>query len=262
MSRKDIFDGIEDTLTPEEREHYEPGVVGFDLALVEHLVDRFISTKMKTHYNRLSSEVSYLKGILPTADDEEFKPNAFLDEIVARMNERLPPSRIRSTNRLFDPLIQALYENGHNDFVLDLMPLQFKAEDALFPIYRLADNLEGTCERPLSISYRAHTEEFAMWVRFCDIQLDGHTSEGGYCAYKSTLAFNGKVKTPGCHAEESVLHLEEMDSQVIISTDCTYHAHSIPKGFPEDHYGTWQWFFEQGNILVYLKDGEWTEVKP
>ncbi len=253
------FEGLEGRTHPQEGEQYEPGVAGCDPRLADEAVECYLRGRIGDHHNRLSSGVRMLMEMLPTAEDTAFRPNSFLDEVIARLGERSPAASLAAIGCFLDPLVQALYENGHNSFLVDLAPLQDR-EGPLVTPRKLAENLEGTQDRPLEATYRCHAEDFADWVRFCALSLDGNAGLAGYGAYGSEFVLAGTVKMPGYFAEQSIFHLEMADQHLIHSADCTYYAKSIPEDIPFTH-DAWKYFFSQGNTLVYLDCGEWREMR-
>src|SRR3989338_6147639 len=126
------FDGLADAVWQEEAEAYEPGIAGFGCNLVNSMADFYMSkvednesrgSGMPTHRQHLYAFRKMLGDIPPG----EFNANLFIDAVLSSILERLSEKSpddslfyLGSLGEFLDPLVQYLYNQGHNDFTIDL----------------------------------------------------------------------------------------------------------------------------------------------
>ena len=214
-----------------QEERYEPGTLGYSASDVEALLDEFLSTRLSDvigeayaermvgrdskEAKRLSgiqyeariemppaqaglqAAVRYLDDILPKG---ELHADALLDAVVLAVSQTdykpkrvitYPQQRNIYLNDLLDPLVQLLYERGHNDFHLDLMILQFDPSS-------LGGSLCGSKKRPLVLTCQGNFQYFGNHVTDCDLRLLGDMKYNwhggtGNGAVRSKFSLQGKT---------------------------------------------------------------------
>lgn len=211
--------------------------------------------------------------------------DAFLDAVVLGLERagardhdiHSGPGPVLRMSDILDPLVQALYDAGHNDFTVDLTPL---GPDA---VHGVGIGLAGTPEEPLSASYvyrDGGLTGFGNYMSDCRLVLQGDIAWHGFylhCgrgAFNADLAFLGKdCGAIGYGALSSSFTLKRLhdsgDSLGIMATaeDCSYNVGIEPS---EDHltvlkrdgfFGRWP--NKKGNRLYRTTtSGSSEEVRP
>ncbi len=195
--------------------------------------------------------------------------NSFLDGMVSELAECEPALETFShSHYLLDPLVQALYDMGHDHLVLDATPLQ-KAP------FMLADFLHGTAERKLTLTIMGDLTCVGQQALNCAITCTGTISGvAASHAVTSDFVFGKSVSSAGPNAYSCTFHIPSWnaipsafyytssgsaDRRWTFPTECVYHVHGEVSE-PALEYYRRQGFFLAGNILHYLTpDGVWHE---
>ena len=234
MSGK-AFEGLEKALAGRDPpEDYVPGEAGFLFSHVERLIEEFLSGSItevgEYHYGRVNTSLrgkasqqlsashregflrenaeqpvvkmraEYLSRFLP---EGEFDANTFLDAVIGELADRGYHDRFGTIlgeleldlSDLLDPLVQALYSRGHNNFVLDLSPLI----DEKHSVKTLAYGLKGSQENPLGLVCKGEVAFFGNYVSDCRLRLDGDMEcspsfgGAGRGAFRSAISVEGRL---------------------------------------------------------------------
>ena len=246
------FEGLEGAVRPEDSGSYTPGEQWFDPAALDAVIQPYTWGILPREWN---IAVEMLRPLVE--GDRVASPDAFLDAVVGRINS-LEEGRHAGISRLLDPLVQALYDCGHNCFRLDLSDSHQWAWD-------LMSHLHGSEQRPLSVSCVVDIgKTFGLDTRYCSLELTGSCDEGGGGSEHSVFSFSGKVKTAG---RKSASCSYTLDSARAIQ------CHALPCGsevYVRDEPDEWHLdrltksgFFNSGNSLYVIgSDGSAREVRP
>ncbi len=235
MSANASFEGLDEVLAAREpAEDYTPGSSGFLFSHVERLIEEFLDGSIsdigkdiyaavgnspqgiaarllpchqregfyreRTQQPVVAMRAERLSRLLP---DGEFDANALLDTVIGGLSQRDYHDSFAyfvgephlDLSDLIDPLVQALYDRGHNDFVLDLTPLI----DDEPSVNSIAFGLKGSKERPLSLVCKGETAFFGGYVSDCRLRLDGDMSHdnshggAGMGALRSDITAEGRL---------------------------------------------------------------------
>ncbi len=287
MSR-DILGGNLRGKGESERDVYEEPDARSDDVLPEHvLIDElshWLSTieSQEEEYNSLAffeQCTEELSCVLTPHFEEQLDSQSFLDTLITRlMTSQKKPSVISS---LFSPLIQVIYEQGHNHFCLEFSCLNR-------PYWDVLDYLHGSEDRPLELAFNntLRVVRFGTYASHCQLNLSGDICiVGGHASYSEFTYTNrsplGDVSTVvsgdyndlktetlpcmiGSHSDHCAFKLPNYVSASIIpdhpSPSDIYIQLTRPDGTLDLCRVTWN-FFKNENKL-YVSDGEdgWIEM--
>ncbi len=248
-------------------ESYEPGACGFDRTLVEWLISLYDDEMLLImDSNRMQSLFREYADLftreLGEVAGSGFNANLFLDAVVRGIGEHLEESgcesRLTYLGHLLDPLVQALYDLGHNDFTIDC--------DAL-PCYpdSLGYYLGGEESRRLRAAYRADPGYFGHKTAHCDLTLVGNAFRLGTFSKWSGFSIEGEAHQVAHYSSHCSYRLRAFQCLSVTSempSDCEFRiSQKMTPGRMRRLKG--DNFFRQGNtILVPDGSGGWTEVRP
>ncbi len=263
MSREDVFSGLEDVLEPEEREAYVAGAnvdEGLVRTILELLFEKPLVKSIAEMRDSKPVHEERVERMTTLLEPYEIENGAALVEGVLlgtrRYLEDMPCGRM---NNILIPLMQVLYNRGHNDFFVDYNLLE-KPEVEFDP----TSHLEGTPENPLRATLaRPGKAWFGYRARHCKLKLIGNTEYVGPKAYHTEFIIKGSAEYIGFEAESCTIYLDELVSNY----------GSLPTGFPpqscvvymdEEPESTWSlmrqdfWFYSRSpwKNTLYVYDGE------
>ena len=114
-----------------------------------------------------------------------FKAQEFLDALVFRLSESGEEGHLSYSTRLLSPVLNALYERGHNGLVLDLSAFSV-------PQLYAALELRGSEDRPLAVTLLLPESGESVIGSRCadaDITVLGHPTSIGYGPVRCALRF-------------------------------------------------------------------------
>ncbi len=269
MSR-DLFseEGLDLTFSG-EREHYEPGKDGFDRGLVDVFVGMYLDDLRRlvgTHQHKklFKENVERFTVILDDIVDSEFNANIFIDAVVdgiaLRLDEEGSENKLTNLGQLVDPLVQSLYNLGHNNFAIDGYSL---------PCYptSLGSYLMGTKKAPLVVAYRADTGFFGHKVRNCSLTLVGNVFRAGAHSHDSEFHFEGDSQQVGYYSSNCSFYVKGMQflprgiDSPETPRECEFYVDMhMTRARVREFRSTY--FFENRNRLFHPKGDGWEEVFP
>ncbi len=233
-------------------------------------LDRVLNRRYPYHYasrpgiHRHLARSEALKDILTDLLQQDTDAQLFLDTIAQRCFFHAGSGGWDQPENFLNPLVQALYDCGHNGLSLDVsgLPLQRSG---------LATNLTGG-EDPLRLSLRLDiAEDLAAYAKNCDLTLHGDIVTLAYEAKGSVFRCEGLVMEAGRLAEGCDFHVasarcigtgpSSLDSSKRMKK-CGFYLSSGVSDV-ELLWLSGEGFFSEGNRLyVPGKDapGEWAEV--
>ena len=268
------LEGLPKDLTPDHRDNYEQGVLGFHPELVSEIL-RLDASNASVRGNtfRAPERTEAYRALLSEMMLEEFYPNLLLATILTSI--RGPDElRVWGLASLIDPLIQAMYDEGFNDFEVDLTHFSTRAT-------RLGLNLEGAPDRllRLDISGRVHT--IAQNCTHVNMRIHDDVDYAGIDIEHTELIFHGQVHNNTFRAVDCRYEFFK-DIPVVMQTynggrimdavggewycsqrfsDCQFYAHLWNPQKPPKILG--HEFTSKGNsFFVPDGDGGWKEVTP
>ena len=246
---------------------YTQGERGAHAGLVSRLIS--LVSDERASYLGLDSAALHIRSLLEKHPISN--ANAFLDEIVLELAACAPASESFShSHHLLDPLVQALYDRGHDHLVLDITPLQK-------PPLMLADFLHGTPERKLTLTIIGDLYCVAQQAHNCAITCTGTISGvAASHAVTSEFIFGKSVSSAGPNAYRCTFDLQSWnalppafdytssgpkDRYWTFPTECVYHI-SDEFSRPALEYYRLKGFFIAGNMVHHLTpDGVWHEER-
>lgn len=212
---------------------YKRGSVGGSYKTAEGLVEKFLAVDIPHYYDRITGErmnkglVDLATAILEPRVTEEFNSQGFLDAVVFSLAEAGEPfyfCEMRSEQELLiEPVLQALYNFGHNNLIVDPMPLQYPLTDLGFYLQGRPDNL-------LTFTHKDNLNCLGSNVKYCKIKNHGYVRKLGQWAEHSIFYVDAPILTWLANPEA----LKDGEEDVIC--------------LPQD-------FFDNGNTL-FVPDGE------
>ncbi len=317
VGNNSAFEGLSLGEKAGAQESYIPGESGYTNHDVDTLVNLFLDTTLSgiRQYPHITSlprwPLSMLDRYLPTHKKEQrcrpawqeqvamraeliaehlpqsiADPDAFIDAVVLGLERARArdhdihsgPGPVLRMSDILDPLVQALYGAGHNDFTVDLTPL---GPDA---VHEVGFGLAGTPEEPLSASYVCRDggiTGFGNHVSDCRLVFQGDIAWHGFYAlhcgrgaFNADLAFlgndGGAVGFGALSSSFTLKHLHDSgDSLGIMATaeDCSYNVGIEPSESHlyvlkrEGFFGRWPG--RKGNRLYRTTpSGSSEEVRP
>ncbi len=260
MSR---FKGLEDTLTPKEREHYEPGEHNYEAELAGSIAEQYFNTTMSdiTTVMDLGDD---LDSQLPDTYEESFNPNVLLDALIARIALGGQADYQYGLNLILVPLIRKYYDLGYNGFVVNLSPLETGP-------HQMLDRFVGEEDRPLELTWKSNNRmsEFAWMARHCNLTFHGTAEYMGYYVKNVTIDMRGEANTVGTCAEDSTFYIPSLfqigvySNIEAYSTRCDFHI-TLPilEHHPFEEVANKDFYERKNRILVPDSSGGWEELKP
>ncbi len=255
------FDGLEDFITPEEREHYEPGKLPYDSEALDNLVNKFSRLSDMDIINEYSFGniwVERFTDVVNGFPEEDFDAQAFLDALVEGILKKTTLEHITFSSCLLDPAVQALYDLGYNEFIIDLSRVP------ITPKY-MANDLIGQPGKPLKLLYKGNATEFGINVKYCEMEIVGDCHYGGTQANRSSITFSGDAKNIAGFASTTDFIMEaELIYALDTPSPCFKCNFKITDAVKKEHVEElmFERFFEDNNKLYKkTKAGNWKEVK-
>lgn len=244
-------------------EAHEPGsALDRELNRRHSYGDTYSRPGIRRHLARSEALKDIISGILPQDADAQL----FLDTAVQRCFLRAGSVRWDRPAEFINPLVQALYDCGHNGLSLDVSGLTIERAE-------LARNLTGAEER-LRLSLRfGIAEDLAADTRDCDLTLRGDIVTLAYEARDSVFRCDGLVMEAGTLAEGCEFHIRSARAVEARPSSldryrrmkkCSFYVSSGVS----DAELLWldgESFFHEGNRLYVPEEGapgEWAEVTP
>ncbi len=115
--------------------------------------------------------------------------DGFIAAAIGRMDDAEGDGKPYQKDIFIDALVQALYDQGHNDFMIDLRGLR-GTDDEL----RAGCRLQGKEGAPLRASYASvPLTSFGCEVSHCELSLEGGATFAGQGSEHSVLRLGGKL---------------------------------------------------------------------
>ncbi len=199
MSRDLGFDDLPET-EKSDSEPYIPGGPVPNLQLIVNLVQEFTSDdsidRVENYPGSLTCECigGRMQEFIESRIDEEFDHNEFLDNLISYAAETglFADGYLGEylNTYLLDPLVQALFNLGYNDFKMD-MSIAMITDN----IFCVGFGLDGKEDKRLQLStngaYLCELGTSSVWT---EITHHGDTTSIGHDGYHSTYHVIGKVE--------------------------------------------------------------------
>ncbi len=234
-----IFKGEMGNGTGKKSASYKQGSGGASYEAAEELVRQFLDVDLVQMYitatepqiyGRLADLAASL--ILPY-NIGEFNPQGFLDTAVHLLAEAGEPVYFvdarEEPDYLIEPVLQALYDLGHNSLIVDPMHLPYPPTD-------MASYLHGEPGNPLAFSYNGPVGRLGNNARHCRIKTGGGVRVLGKNAESSAFYVTAPITGWTANPEEMK---EGRDDVICLPLE----------------------FFDRGNTLfVPGGSGDWKEI--
>jgi len=207
---RDVLDGLGGLERSVDRGFYEPGLEHDYSSHVDRITAIYIDIGNNTGYrfaglggergfNDLTTEISEILEDEPAIED----PCSFIHDVIDAVRDATNEKAFQVTDEIvLSPLLQALYNQGHNDFV-------FSLEMKRPPPYLLR-YLRGTKQNPMRISCSADARCVANRVEYVNLQFNGSINELGTAAKRSVLTANGEVNAAGSFAARTEFYVPSL----------------------------------------------------
>ena len=240
--------------------HYTPAELGFDEELFPEIMGLYRRQSDLWREARPLRDLGVEEAERMLADhiSDGLNIHGFLDVVIQYLHRELEPEAQKEAWLVLDPVVQALYNIGYNDFFLDL-----SCFDA--PLRSCGHKLEGKESRPLVARYLGDVSHFGCWTRYCHLGFRGRIMYYlGHSSSHSAFAFTGEADNAGYGAQECEYLLDTEESMPINphrNENCTFTLTTPPLRLELNRFQNLG-FFERGNTLL-IPDGEgWKEVTP
>lgn len=247
---------------------YKRGQPGPELDLATKVAKLYLSGRLTEKYNGAKPRDSFdrsLGMILESLDGYEIgdmDPHLFLEMAIQKISQTT--EHTKHTHCLIDPLVQALYLNGLNDFSIDLSPLP------LWPVY-CGSFLTGDGDNQLTASYVGKkVNQFAYDSTDSVLRLKANALTVGHKSTSVVVKSDGKSGSVGWRGNGC--DYEIIGSKAIINPyenhNCVFRVESFCVESDAAYDGDLKTlqeigFFRRGNtILVPDGKGGWEEVVP
>lgn len=277
------FEGLGGMLEQPPGEAYEPGH-HVDQGLVHKLLEPLVNPWPKLNYwepDALEKDFRARVGRASELLRDEDIPdaNALIEQVLlgtTRYIEKMPCGRMED---IIGPLLQVLYDRGHNGFFVDYHLLE-RPEQEFDPTAHLA----GTAKRPLRATLAApRIGWFGAYTDHCRLRLMGDAEMPGAYAKNSEFDVEGSIAFPGQGAYSCIFKAKgfrKCDSSLPHepASSCVVYVQEEPERailYDLDLQGFFFWHGAWKNTL-YTYEGEetkrflwktwkrerWTEVRP
>lgn len=184
---------------------YKRGSGGVSYRAAEELVEKFLAVDLVEIYNRKNEQGMYgeladlATLIIEPHNTKEFNPQVFLDAAVLSLSEAGGQSDFidlrKEPDYLIEPVLQALYNLGHNKLIVDPMHLQYPPTDFGFYLQGEPDNL-------LTFSYNCSVGWLGNSVKYCKIKTAGAVGKLGEKAENSIFYVNAQITNWTANGED------------------------------------------------------------
>lgn len=192
---------------------YKSGSGGVSCKAAGELVERFLALDLIMMHFRTTEEKIYgeltaqATAIIEPYNTEEFNPQGFLGTAVHLLAESGEPVfwvDVRAEpDYLIEPMLQALYNLGHNSLIVDPMHLPYPPTD-------MASYLHGEPGNPLAFSYNGPVGWLGNNARHCRIKTGGYVKVLGKDAEDSTFYVKARIRRWTASPEELKDEMEDI----------------------------------------------------
>lgn len=212
---------------------YKPGSGGISYEAASTFMEQFLAIDLiqmclrRDEPQMYGELVDLATSFIEPHNTEEFNPQGFLDAVIHRLAEAGEPEYgvdVRDEpDYLIDSMLQALYNLGYNNLVVDPMYFPYPPED-------MASYLHGEADNPLTFSYNGSLSWLGNNARHCRIKAGGGVKVLGKDAESSVFYVKSPIEKWTANPEDLK---ENRDDLICIPLD----------------------FFDKGNKL-YVPDGK------
>ncbi len=266
------FEGLADAVRQEEAEAYEPGLAGFGHGLVENVAD-FYMGKVEENESRgggMPTRRQHLyafRKMLGDIPPGEFNANLFIDAVLSSILERLSESpfddimaNLDYLGEFLDPLVQHLYNQGHNEFSIDLTRMEKYPPS-------VATEIRGTKKRPLRLTCHGELYFFGSDSRHCVLTNQGNVFYCGDYASSCDIRIFGKAANAALMANGSAFTLADhkvlynFEGQTLsLPEDCTFYISKELTPYQQKRLRKGGLLGNGNRIFHQGKDSAWEEV--
>ncbi len=267
---------------------YKPGSGQYDSGLAGDLVRLYSSGELRKMCPHWAEEGGFrdLVGILEQriasqADIKGMDANIFLEDIASCILHGVElTGRPDAFSTLLDPVMQALYNQGHNDLTIDF---------SLFPqdYLEVGGKLEGKEDRALRMTYTGTFKDVGFHVKHVRLELYGTSKWVGFHAHSSEFILHDRAPRLGWRGSGCTYHLlcDEPGTGILLggNTPLRENKFYFHRGLSSDVQERirmrkaarrwlgerdvlcrdWEQFFDKGNSIFIPKgEGEWEEIVP
>lgn len=256
-------------LRREEKEtKYKPGQPSLELDLASRMADLCLSREFMPWYtlhwdrsDRFDRSLDMLSIALKGHDIGALDHTLFLDMLMQRLGQDMDSSMTGTgyTYWSIDPLVQLLFQNGLNNFSINLLLLPSWPDCC-------GSYLRGESDRPLTASYLGErVGQFAYDSKDSVLSLKADALDVGHKSASVVVRFDGASGSVGWRGNGC--DYEFLDEFAIINPyenhDCTFRVRSDTAYDGELKHLDELGFFRRGNrILMPDGKGGWDEVVP
>lgn len=197
MSNRPFRKGFALRVRGTRAQRYKPGAKESNKQLVERVVGSYLDNTLARVFQAADASdddlplagkfeecTRYLREMLEPELSEDFDHDSFLDEVLllTRLNPKNPPGTYyQDLDGFISPLVQALYDLGRNNFVLDMSCQELDTTN-------IASYLHGTRGNPLTLTYSGKIcRDFGFGAEHCNLSITGFANWVGMFAQHSTL---------------------------------------------------------------------------
>ncbi len=192
-----------------EREHYEPGKEHPTHQLGHHIAQMYLNCKETYNERALKLITDYF---LPELGElAEGEGSAVLNTLCQRLEAEATGVHVQNISYLMAPLLNELYERGHNDFTLDFALLRDFPEYMLRHVKGSEDELmDLTCIIPQKTWQKGC--EVGKFSHYLNMKITGGLLNVGCWSKNSDFTIGSEVRQIGFKAHNSVFRLQGIDS--------------------------------------------------
>ncbi len=264
------FEGLEGLRQQEAGPGYDAPAGRVEAGLAGVIIENAFSThypKARNGQDGLTMRAESLRTALESGHGTAFDPDILLDEVIAevhRMDSLTDFEQTYWTSYLLDPLVQALYDMGHNCFLIDLAALG-NQECLAIHLTGAIHDFAGNAAAPLTATYLTDSVTvFATDVRNCRLTLKGNASYAGASSSLSDLTLLASVGTCGIDAANCSFTLGAVEP-VLKSAQNLRHCEVYVKdgvSLPDRVDLHLKGFYRNSNTLyVPARDGGWRRLR-
>ncbi len=240
---------------------YEPGgEPPAGLKAIDALMEFYVGERWQGIFlgTQRSGVSNLLLDLMPSAREKDFDANEFLFWFIPRWAPEVDASDPYWETYLTE-VVQALYDAGHNDLVIDCSPL---------PSPMVFGFLMGEPERHLKIAYHVQpVAELGQRPNVMNLHMSlavvtGECMHGGTNSSGSALIFRDDVALVGAAAYGCVFHLRSFGQLSAYAEDCSFYLWGEVPGEERLKELHKQGFFENNRLFACHADGTHEQIVP
>lgn len=259
-------------------QRYKPGEKRFSKQLVEKVVESYLDDTLARVFKaadvpgdepspavQFDACAAFLSEMLEPEFSDEFDHDSFLDEVLllTRLNPKNQPGKYyQNLDGFISSLVQALYDLGRNNFVLDMSCQELDTTN-------MASYLHGARGNPLTLAYSGKIcRDFGFGIEHCNLAITGFANWVGMSAQHSTIVSHIMAegnRTPDYGRESDWCDFHIYDREFSITGfpgNANFYLHFPPEKNPVTQWGVDLLAKMNTSFHLEIAENVWKRLEP